>query len=141
MKRTLQLADFNQDQMHDEIIHEIDIENGCLVLHFNELHFPHGGTFSKAKIVFSGFEDILYDVRFNFFAWNKRLHIKHGTKRYLYEMLEELGKKKKTFEVINTYFAYKTVLIFGECKDNSTGKTEEFVLEIDADEISYMFFE
>lgn len=140
MEKTLQLADFNQDQMHDEIIHEISVENECLVLHFKELHFPHGGMFSKAKIIFSGFEDILYDVRFVFFAWNKRLRIKHGTNRYLYEMLEELGKKKKTFEVINTYFTYKAVLMSGKCKDNSTGKIEEFVLEIDADEVSYTFY-
>ncbi len=139
MERTIQLSDFDYDQMHDEIIHEIGIENACLVLRFNDLHFPHGGTFSKAKIIFSGFEDIMYDVRFTFFTW-KRTHIKHGRKKWLYEMLEELSKRKKTFEVINTYFAYKTILITGECKDNSTGKTEDFTLEIDADEISYTFY-
>lgn len=141
MERKIQLSDFSQDQMHDEVIHEISVENSCLVLTFNELHFPHDGTFSKAKIIFSGFEDILYDVHFIFFTWDKKLRIKSGRKRYLYEMLEELNKKKKVFEIIDTYFAYKRFLLFGDCKDISTGKTEKFTLKIDADTVSYMFFE
>lgn len=46
MTKTILLSDFDYEQMHDEIIHEIRVENSRLVLCFNDLHFH--GAFSKA---------------------------------------------------------------------------------------------
>ena len=135
MTKTILLSDFDYEQMHDEIIHEIRVENSRLVLCFNDLHFH--GAFSKAQIVFSGFDDILYDVRFEFFTW-EGTRIQYGRRLCLDEMMRE-GLANKTFEVVDFWLRYKSAKIFGKCRDTATGMAEDFTLEIDADEISYQF--
>ena len=129
------------EQMHDEKIDEILICDKKLVLAFNELHFEHNGIASatKAKMIFSGFEDIPSDVFVDLISM-KHCKITDGKRIYVDEFVQIMQKKKIKIEVEEILGRIEHILIRGVIV-NPDGKyvNSDVEISICAKEITYEF--
>jgi len=137
-KRYLLEEIISLDQMHDERVDEIFIKDGQLFLCFNELHFDHNGMYLKAKIIFSGFEDILCDSSIDIFSI-ERCKIREGRRLYIDEFISYVKKEKIELEVIDILYGYGKILITGEIINSDGTYGDKFNFSIFSKEILYSF--
>lgn len=129
MKKEINLSNYNTllEKMHDETITRIVVKNDTLSLYIDELHFSE--EYTKAELMFLGFEDIYSDVYFEFFTTDK-LKIS-GNTVYLDDFFNNKDYSLLQFEIVDIFSSFQNAYIKGSAKNN-TGYVFYFNLYINA---------
>lgn len=139
---TIEYADLSKlnliEQMHDELINEIEYNSSTLILKFNELHFQHfNKLYSRAEMIFSDIQDINSDISLELYAMNG-LKIDCGEKIYLDDFFNRFPKGI-TIEVLDIFLGYENFLIYGNLLDTGHIEYNKIRLLINSKNLKYCF--